>query len=1014
MYKIVAYIIFLFFFGSMQKVSAQLTLANTDADIAFKEAKLLYQQQQFSLAYPVFKKLYSNGVENSNMPVQILSDAKYYYIVCGLELNEVGAPDLAKSYINLENNIAHVQMAAFHLGEYYYRQQDYGNALFYYDKTNIANLNNREIANMKFHQGYAHFVAKDFEKARPLFNSVRQLSKDPNYIDANYYYGFLQFNDKKYGEAIQSFLIAEKHPDYKQVVPFYLAELYYFNGERDKALVYGEAALQRGSQFYELELKQLTGHILFEKREFAKALPYLESYVGAKAKVRREDLYELSYCYYEAKDWRKAIDGFKQIGGATDSLAQNSMYLLADAYLKVNDLQNARNAFQFCEANNSNKSQKEVSAFHYAKLSYDLSYFDVAAKSFQQFLQAYPTSTYQPEARELLISTLANTNSYKDALVLYDQLKNRSENAIKLYPRLLYGRAVELINDQQTTAAEALLDKLVAANYNTTYLPLANFWKGEMGYRAGKTDLAIGYLLEYLKSPIRNGEVNSTNARYNLAYCYLKKENYKAAKEQFDFVNKNATTAVTPVEKDAFVRSADCLFMQKDFKQALVQYEQVIQRGWSNADYALYQKGIIAGAQSKQKEKLQLLGAMEREYPNSTLLPQAQMEMANTYLGEEEFEKALSPLYKVVNNDKALALHPEAYQKLGIALFNLDKNDAALDQFKILVKQFPNSTESAGSVEYIRDIFIEKQQPAAYIQFMESNGKPLGVNEADSVTFRSAMIRYDAKDMMGAESGFTEYVLKFPAGKYALEANYFLAETNIVQKKPLSALSFYTAVAKQAPNKYAERSALQAARIYYFDQQDYANAAVYFDLLKKVALQQENRLEAMRGLLRCQFKTQQWKEAAPNAAELLLQKGIASDDQLMAGFVIARNEQLANQPVQALTTYQSLLSKGKSEITAEAQYRIAELQVQANKLVEAEKSCFEVIKKYGSYDFWVTKSYLLAGDIYRKQNDFFNAEATFKSIAENAVYADLKKEAADKLQEVLTAKEKINKVDNQQ
>ncbi len=81
-------------------------------------------------------------------------------------------------------------------------------------------------------------------------------------------------------------------------------------------------------------------------------------------------------------------------------------------------------------------------------------------------------------------------------------------------------------------------------------------------------------------------------------------------------------------------------------------------------------------------------------------------------------------------------------------------------------------------------------------------------------------------------------------------------------------------VADHGQSTYAERSVLQVARIYYFDLKDYANAEKYFTQLKSIAKQQENRLEAMRGLLRCQYKTQQWKEAVSNAEELLLEKGL--------------------------------------------------------------------------------------------------------------------------------------------
>jgi TolA-binding protein len=440
-------------------------------------------------------------------------------------------------------------------------------------------------------------------------------------------------------------------------------------------------------------------------------------------------------------------------------------------------------------------------------------------------------------------------------------------------------------------------------------------------------------------------------------------------------------------------------------------YEQVILSGWPSADYAIYQKAIIAGAQNKQNEKLQLLASIEQQYPKSSLLPGAQMEIANTYLSEEAFEKAVAPLHQIIDNDAAVALHPQAYLKLGIAQFNLDKNDAALDQFKFLVSKFPNSSETDAAVDYIRNIFIEKQQPSEYIGFMQANGKQITATEADSLTYRAAMLRYDAKDNAGAQTGFTEYLLKFPEGRYQLEANYIMAEINLAQNNPVAALPFYIKVASLHPNKYAERSALQAARILYFDQKNYAEAARHFSLLKTIALQQENRLEAMRGLLRCQFKLQAWKEAAPNAAELLEQKGIAADDRLMAGFSIARNEQLNNRPEQAMKQYQSLLTMGKSEITAEAQFRVAELLLQLNKLDEAEQAGFAVIKKFGSYDFWVTRSYILIGDVYFKQNDLFNAEATYKSVADNATIPELQKEAADKLAQVIALKNKTNKAD---
>lgn len=994
-------------------LQAQLTKIHLDPDAAFKRAKDLYQKEQFSLAYPVFKQVYSDETGQVQTTDFIKLESRYYYIICGLQLNDSTAVPLATRFIEQENTPARIQMMRFHLGEYYYRQQDFAHAQEQYAATSIANLSNREIADMKFHQAYGYFLTQDFEKAKPLFNAIRQLPTDPNYLDANYYFGFICFNDKNYQLALESFQIAEKLPAYQPVIPFYIAEIYYFSGDKQKALQYGEAALQKSGLFYELQLKQLVGHLLFEKREFAKALPYLQQYVSANQKVRREDLYELSFCYYEAKDWSRSIEGFKQLGGAQDSLAQNSMYLLADAYLKTNDKANARTAFQFCAANNSHAVQKEVSAYHYGKLSYELGYMDAALKSFQSFLDGYPKSAYTQEARELLVNTLANTSNYKEALKLYESLSVKSDLVIKLYPRLLYGSSVELINDQQIDQADVLLTKLLQVPYNTAQLPLTYFWKGEIAYRKGQTETSVAFFLNYLKNPVTNGEVNPVNAKYSLAYGYLKSEQYPLAKNYFEQIARTISATSTQIEQDAYLRAADCYFMSKDFKQSLKMYETVQSLQLASADYALYQKGIIAGALNKNPEKISLLQSIEKIYPSSALVPDANLEVANTYLADENYQAAIAPLQKLVGNPQAAAMGPQVYLKLGVAYFNLDRNDESLKSFQKLVTTHPNTQESNDAIDYIRNIFVENQQPGDFAAFMKQNGKPITDTEEDSLTFRSYMLRYEAKDLAAAKTGFASYLSKFPEGRYSLEANYLLAEMLINNKANAEALPFYKTVADRSQNKYAERSTLQAARIYYFDLKDYLNATKYFAQLKSIATQQENRLEAMRGLLRCQFKAQLWKEAATNASELLLEKGIATDDRMMASMVVAKNHQLGNEAEPAIGAYKQVIAAGKSEYAAEAQYRIAEILLQQNKLAEAEKAAFEVIKKMGSYDHWVTRSYILLGDVFVQQKDWFNAEATFKSIVENATIAELKTEAQQKLDKVLAEKVKTNQVEQQ-
>jgi len=1000
------------FFCSISLI-AQQTRFFSDPEEKFKEAKEYFQKEQYSLAYPLLKELKQAVRETdiANQPVTV-QEINYYTIVCGLKQNEGRAEEEGQQYIEVEKNTARVQMMNFHLGEYYFRQERFSDAALKYEQANIGNLSNREIADMKFHQGYAYFNMQKFTTAKPLFNSIRTIKDDPNYIDANYYYGFLAFRDRQYGDALESFKIVENEEKYGTIVPYYIAQIYYIQGKKDEAISYISNKLESGSssQYYDLELKQLIGHAYFEKKEYAKALPYLEDYVRRSEKVRREDLYELSYCYYQVNNLTKSIDGFKQLSGKDDSLSQHAMYLLGDAYLKTGQKSNARNAFLFCSSNISNSSLKEISKYQYAKLSYELGFQDEALNSLSSFINDYPNSVYNEEAKELLVGALANTNNFKDAQALLESLDKPTANAKRLYPRILFGRAAELINDGRLAEADALLDKAENDPNNGSVLPLINFWKGELSYRNNKIDDAIRYYNAYISagSP-GSGEANSNTARYNLGYCYLRKENYPVAQTFFEPFSKNPALNSDAFSQDCYLRTADCYFMQKNYSRAQSMYDKVINLSWPAEDYATFQNAMLAGVKNPS-EKITLLNTMMRKFPNSSLVSDANMEIAFTYMGNERFREAIPYLANVIKTTGNSSFKPVAYLRLGTAYYNLNNNEEALEQFKTLIGQYPNTQEAEDALANVKNIYLEMSKPDEYASFMRQIGKPLSINTEDSLTYTAAENLYDNQEINAALAAFNNYLQKFPNGAYLLDANFNRAEIYNSRKDWNNALAAYHEVAGNAPNKYAERSVLTAARICFFELKDYIKAESYFKQLKDLATGQENKLEAMRGLLRSQYQLQKWTEAMENAKELTAAKGSSSDDKSLANMAIAKSYQVNGEFGEAINNYKSVIQINKAALAAEARYEIASCWFSLNKLTEAEKAGFETINKSGSYDYWITKAYILLGDIYFRQKDYFNAKATFQSVVDNTINTELKGEAQAKLNQVKEEENKSGKL----
>jgi TolA-binding protein len=993
--------------------NSQQTFFLTDPLVTFKQAQEFYQKQYYSLAYPLFRQLEQDQANRPQVYESFnFENVHYYTLVCSLNQDDSTAVDPSRVFIERENNAARGEMMAYHLAEYYFRHRNYEAALKLYESSGIENLSNEEIATLKFHKGYAYFIRKNFDLAKPLFDAIRQLPGDAHYIDANYYYGYICFYQKKYNDAYSAFSIVENAPKYSNIIPYYIANIYLAQNQKEKAISYAAAKLGSGNQYYDAELRQLVGHGYYEEKDFNKALPYLESYVNNSKTVSRQDLFELSYCYYQAQNYKKSIDGFKQLGGKDDSLAQNAMYLLGDAYLKTGQKANARNAFLFCASNSSYPVQKEISLFHYAKLSYELGYPDIALSQFRFFLQQYPNSTYAPEARELLLNVLANTSNYKDALALMDSVTSPSASARQLKARILYGRATELINDGMLMNAAELLERVSKEPNNTLLLPYINFWKGEIAYRTNRLDDAIPYFFEYLKTPVSRGEVNPTDAKYDLGYCYLKRENYKEALVYFSQVVRNPAIDASSLEQDAYIRSADCYYMDRNFKIAVPMYNKVLEYSWPSSDYATFQKAMVAGV-NNSSEKISLLNGLIRKYPSSGLIADANMEIANTYLSNEQYRESLPFLKNVLSSNGNDALKPSALLRSGLANYNLGNSAEALIKYNDLLKQYPNSVEAQEALDNAKSIYVEQGRSSEYVNFAKGMGIAISTSQEDQLAYQEAEVQFNNGNFPGAQQKFEDYLTKFPDGKYAMDANFYKSEIYSSQKNWAKAVVGYEVVADKAPNKFAEKSILQAARINFFNLKDYSKSEIYYAKLKDFASSQDNKMEAMRGLLRSQFELQQWSTASDNARDLLNEKGIGSDDRVIASMIMGKSLQTDGKCESAIPYFKTVASLSRAAYGAEAQYQIASCQFDQNRLKEAEKSAFEVIHKSGSYELWVTKSYFLLGDIYLKEKDYFNAKATFQSLVENVKIEEIRTQAQLKLDEVKKEESANSKVGNE-
>ena len=1003
---LISALFFLYFLPSF----AQPTFAVTDPQRDVKQVAYHIDNGEYALAYPLLKELLlkqGNAYEPAYSYVE--NDLVYFNILCELRLQQSIAETDAVAYLSRIGNNPRSNTISYELAHYYFLQKDYEKAIVYFEKTGVENLTNDQIADAKFEKAYSYFNLKQFASAKPLFNEIHQLPEHKYYIAANYYYGFISYADKQYDEALNSFTVVELDENYKTVVPYYISEIKYFQGKKDEALAYGEKTLaENGNFYYSSQLNLLLGQIYFENKNYNKALPLLESYVKSSDKVTKEVLYELSYSYYQNKQYEKAISGFKQLSSEKDSLGQNSMYLLGDLYLQTKQKENARNAFQYSAFNSSNAKLQNISRFHYAKLSYELGYQDVALKEMKAYVKDFPGGTYDEESKEILVNLLANTNNFKDALSIYQSFESPSASLQKVLPRLQYGRAIEFVNEQKFDEADALFGKAASNTSNNTVSALSSFWRGEIAYKQERFDESINFLNKYLlaRAPASE-EANETAARYTIGYNYIQQENYSKALPYFEDVVKT-TPEKTSLYQDAYLRAADCHFMQRDYTKASAMYATAISTNMTQADYAYLQRSLIAGIKSST-EKIKMLSDFGKRYPKSSLVQEANMEVALAYIADEKFEAAL-PFLQLVMNSKAEGLKPKAYQKSGLAYYNANNNTAAIASYKKLIELYPQSDEAAEAISIIKDIYVEEGRPAEYVALLKANGMNISVSEADSLTYAAAQVKLDNGDCTSATSFLKDYLAKYPQGAYGIEANYNLAACYQKAKSYTEALQYFDKVSAKGQSKFYEKANLEQARINYFELKNYKEAKKYFEVLRTNAASEDVQLEALRGLVRTNYLLKEYDKATDAAEALINRKGINTDDKAVGYLVLGKTQQVAGNCAEAIKSFQNVAKINKTSWGAEARYEIANCQYTTASYAAAEKSALAVIKETGSYDEWVTKSYILLGDIFLKQDDYFNAKATYESVAKNASIESLKNEAKQKLEAAIKAEKAQSKL----
>lgn len=520
---------------TLNTLNAQKSIRFTDKNYWLHEAEKqvqlgLYNQAENSL------KLFFDKRKVSVLDYET-QWAKYLQLLSALKLERLDAENNFKSFINNTPFDFIKERGHFLLARYYFSKNNFELAIPSFEKSSINFLTNEEILNRNFELGYAYLASQHLEKAAPLFASVKGIPGS-YFTPGNYYHGIYSYYNKNYEEALASFKLSEKDPEFQSVIPFYYTEINYLKGNKEKALIDAQKALNGNKTiYYQNELNQLVGQIYFEQENFKEAEQYFNKYIASCESPRKEDYFRLGYVQYQQAKFNEATANFNLMHKDNDLISQKAYYFLANCYLSNNQKDNAYNAFVSCSEMNNDLNLQETSFFHIAKLSYENKEDVLAEKQLSKFVKEYPNSKFASEAMELLAYLDIKTDRFDDAMISMNKMKTISTPLKKMYQRANYARGIQMLLDENSERALSYFDESNRYKIDNTIWSLTTFWQAEAMYRMGRFEES----LDFADFFINNSESESlqdykSKAHLLKSYIYFHNDDKENLNKEFALI----------------------------------------------------------------------------------------------------------------------------------------------------------------------------------------------------------------------------------------------------------------------------------------------------------------------------------------------------------------------------------------------------------------------------------------------------------------------------------------------
>lgn len=858
------------------------------------------------------------------------------------------------------------------LADYYLVKKDFVKALEVLKKVNQAQLSDSENAEYVLKYGYTKFMLGDTKSAKRALKEAYESNHSSQKDNIAYMLGHLHYSEEEYDKAFEYFDPLKENPQYAQTVQPYYVQMYYNEGDYDKAITEGMALIHSESaQSFVNEAKKIVGESYFRQQKYTEAYPYLKAYIENTSSPSDADLYEMGFVAAQMEQYSEAVSYYNQLINSKSPLAQNAFYQLGNAYLQNGQKAEALAAFRSASQMDYDKEAKQLAAQQYAKLSYEIGNpFESSSKALQDYLDQYGGKDGGAEIKQLLVKSYIYSGDFKATLDAIDRMQSTTPEVDKIDQEVAYLLGTEEYNNSQYEQAEKYYLRSLKKPINKVFVDNALYGLGQTYYSQERYEEALEQFKKIEKS--QNFE-KKDQLQYDLGYTYLKLNKFAEARKAFE---KYVASGDKAHREDALARIANTHYAENNAGEAIKTIDTI-----ANQDAnTMFQKAVALGDLEKHNEKITALKSLLAQYPNSEYTDDAHYEMGVAYAMLSDYKNSDASFQKVLKNSQEpeLIIQSELY----LVQNDIQQNrlNEAEKQLVILGKKYQGTPFAGRVMTSAKLLYGQKGDADGLQKFAQTIGESITQNEIEEINLTTARNLYADKKYTQAIPLYEKYLAQNSLSENYATAQYELGDCYYQTKAYTKAKILLDEVAK-TPSAFQEEAMTRLAQIHL--KENKTNEAQ--GILEKIKSSNNPSIRnfAMAELLTIYSKENDMVNAVPLAQEIEKSSGISAAVIDQAKAIQARAMLNEGKEKEAQNSFAKLEKSVNRAVAAEALFRKAFFQNKAKSYKASNETIFRLSNNYASEEYWGAKALVVMAKNYIGLKDNYQASYTLDQIIEN-------------------------------